>query len=187
MFRLLPIIILLLLALIILGGYYFWWPKYQEFAEKKLEVEKKDEDIKQKEEYLQELNALSEKLKEYQPALSKIDIALPADFSIAALYNFLRKVSAENGLILTEQNLAGLYTQKGTLQERVQKIPFAISLSGSYSAFKNFLLAIYKNEKLFDVNSISFSSAQEGKDMFSFKLELQTYTYQELAEEKKEF
>lgn len=177
MLRLLPIIILILIALIILGGYYFWWPKYQEFSEKKLEIEKKDEDIKQKEEYLAELNALSEKLQSYQEALTKIDTALPTDFSIAALYNFLRKTSAENGLILKEQNLAGLYTQKRTLQERVQKMPFAISLSGSYSAFKNFLSAIYKNEKLFEVNSINLSSPKEGKDLFLFDLELETYIY----------
>lgn len=185
MIRLLPIIILLALALIILGGYYFWWPKYQEFTDKKLEVERKEEDIKQKEEYLAELRGLAEKLQNYQEEISKIDVALPIVSSVAGLYNFFRKTSAENGLILTEHNLAGLYSLKVT-QERIQKMPFLISLSGSYSALKNFLSAIYKNERLFEVNSISFSSAktEEGEDLFSFKLELQTHTYRELPIEK---
>jgi len=128
------IILICLLIPLALGGYFLCWPKYQEFKEKKVEVETKDEEIRKKEEYLLNLEILSEKLLAYEEQLSKIDLALPKDPSVAALFNFFQKTSSENGLILTNIDVGELFSLEAP-EERIQKMPFSFSVSGSYSAF----------------------------------------------------
>jgi len=170
------IVLICLLTLLALGGYFLCWPKYQEFKGKKVELETKDEEIRLKKEYLSNLETLSERLSTYKEQLSKIDSALPEDSSVAALFNFLQKTSSENGLILTDIDVSGLFSLESS-EERIQKMSFSISVSGSYSAFKNFLSAVYKNSRLIEVKSISFSSSEEGEDLFDFDLNLETQSY----------
>jgi len=170
------IILICLLILLVIGGYFLCWPKYQEFKGKKIEIETKDEEIRKKEEHLLNLEILSEKLSTYKEQLSKIDSALPKDPSVAALFNFFQKTSSENGLILTEVDMSGLFSSESS-GERIQKMSFSISVSGSYSAFKNFLSAVYRNSRLIKVKSISFSSSEQRKDLFDFNLNLETQSY----------
>jgi len=120
------------------------------------------------------LEALSERLLTYREQLSKIDSAFPASPSPAVIFNFFQKASSENGLILTEINMDGTEQSSG---ERIQEMYFSISVSGSYSAFKNFLSAIYASSRLIEVKSINFSSSEEGRDLFDFNLELKTQSY----------
>ncbi len=176
--RIIPIIIVIILIALILGGYFLLWPKYQEFKSKKLEVETKDENIRQKGEYLSRLESNANKLSEYANELSKIDTALSVDPSKPNLYNFILKTSAENGLILNSVDIGEVSSE----EEEIQKIPLSISVSGSYPAFKNFLSVIYKNTRLFEINSISFSSpgeTEEGRELFIFSLVFETHVYKE--------
>jgi len=181
-----PILIIIVGSLILLaiGGYFLWWPEYQEFGDKKLEVEREDAKIKQKEEYFSRLESFSDRLSGYNDELAKIDFALPSEPSIAALFIFFQKTISENGLILKDTNLGELFSSEiqGTLEERIQKMPFSVSVTGSYPALKNFLSVIYRNTRLIEVNSISFPSAEEG--LFTFNLALETHAYQQKSEKK---
>ncbi len=180
------IILICLLILLALGGYFLCWPKYQEFKWKKVEIETKDEEIRKKEEYILNLGILSEKLSAYEEQFSKIDSALPKDSSIADLLNFFEKTSSENGLILTDIDVSGLFSSETSVQQsstqedsggKIQKMSFSISVSGSYSAFKNFLSAVYRSSRLIEVKSIGFSSSEEKKDLFDFNLNLEAQSY----------
>ena len=72
-------------------------------------------------------------------------------------------------------------------EERIQlqEVSIKCSLSGSYPGFKNFLSALQKSARLFEVESISFSSAQEkeekkekeAEEMLDFDLEIKAYSY----------
>lgn len=168
------IVLVCLLALLILGGYFLCWPKYKEFQEKKSEIETKDEEIRLKEEYLSNLETFSEKLLTYSEQFSKIDSAFPVNPSSAVIFNFFQKTSFQNGLILTKVNMN---ETKQSSEERIQEMSFSISVSGSYSAFKNFLSAIYTNSRLIEVESIDFASPEEEKDLFNFVLDLKTQFY----------
>jgi len=171
------IVVILLLFVAAAGGYFFWWPKYQEFSLKKQEFEIKDESIKQREEYLANLENLSKKLLNYQEQISKIETALPDQVSVAAIFKFLQKISPENGLLIKDTNIGELYNLKKT-EAGVQQMPFKMSFVGSYNSFKNFLSSVYQNSRLIDVESISFSSPkEEGGNLFTFELTLQTYAY----------
>ncbi len=179
MSRIIPIIIIIILLALTSGGYFLWWPKYQEFKNKELELEMKDESIRQKEEYLSKLEGYINKLSEYANELSKIDTALSANPSKPALYNFILKTSAENGLILNSVDIGEISSE----EEGIQEIPLSISVSGSYAAFRNFLSVIYKNARLFEIDSIGFSSpetTEEEKKLFTFSLVLKARTYQEV-------
>lgn len=183
MFRLIPIISVCLLILLILGGVFLWLPKLQDFLDLRAELEKKEIELKQKEDYFAKLNSLSKQLEEYPEELAKIDSALPIDPSIPALFNFIQKVSSENGLILEKLDLGQISSSKK--KTGVKEISFSISVSGSYPAFKNFLSAIYQNARLIDTDSIKFSSP-EGEGLFIFDLTLATYSYLELKPTEQE-
>jgi len=173
-------IIVCLFLLLVLGGYFLCWPKYQEFKDKKTEMETKSEEIRLKEEHLSNLGTLSERLLEYDEQLSKIDSAFPINDSPASILNFLEKTSLENGLILQEVNVDKLFSSKTSTQQnsgdKIQEMSLSLSVGGSYSAFKNFLSALYASSRLIEIQSIGFSSDEE-KSSFSFTLNLKTQAY----------
>ncbi len=177
--RVIPIIIVIILLALTLGGYFLWWPEYQEFKDKKLELEMKNENVRQKEEHLSKLDGYINKFSEHANEFSKIDTALSTDPSKPTLYNFILKTSAENGLILNSVDIGEISSE----EKGIQKIPLSISVSGSYVAFKNFLSVIYKNTRLFEIDSIGFSSSgeieEEGRELFTFSLVLKTHAYKE--------
>jgi len=212
MFRSIPIISVIgafILFLAILGGYYFWLPKYSSFQNLKLILEAKKEQIAYAEEHLSNLQNLSRRLDEHQDEIDKIDSALPFEFSISALFNFIQKNSSKNGLILEdiqldESSLSGLgkaapvkntpttiqtEQQEDGLSERknqIEGIPFTISVFGTYSGFKDFILAIHNNSRIIEVDFIDFSSGgEDGEEietaqttgLFVFNLKLRTHHY----------
>lgn len=178
-----PIIFVLIIVGLIAGGYFFIWPKYQEFNQKKQEVEFTDEEFRAKEEYLLNIENNLKELSKYKEEVSKIDSVLPSDPSIAALMNYFQKESSQNGLILKKIDVSGLFTE-AEAQSKIQKMPFSITVSGSYDSFKNFVLAVYKNTRLIEIKSIEFSTNYEetkkgiiAKDLFDFDLEVETQSY----------
>lgn len=179
--RFIPIISIFLLFLVVFGGYFYWWPGYQHFQDLRAALAGKKGQLEQAEEYLLELKTLSNRLAEYEDELAKVDSALPDDPSIPALFNFIQKTSSENGLILKKIGLIKLSPEEISAKERIVKIPFSVVVSGSYPAFKNFLLAVYKNARIIKVDSIDFSSSPilEGKEtgLFVFNLTLETQSF----------
>jgi len=189
MFRSIPIFSVVgvfVLFLALLGGYYLWLPEYNRFEDARLTLEAKKAQIASAEEHFSKLRNLSRRLEEHQDEIEKIDSALPVEFSISALFDFIQKNSSKNGLILEEihlddSSLSGLGKtapvenaspveqtgQQGDAQQGdipreskniINEIPFSISVFGSYSGFKDFITSVYKNARIIEVDSIDFSS-----------------------------
>jgi len=170
-----PIISVLLIVVFAIGAYLFWWPCYQEFSGLKAQYAAKESDIKQKEQYLADMKVVLEKVSsEYKDEYGKIDSALPEDISVLSLYNYLLKASSENGLILEDIS----WPQISSLSD-VHKASFSVTLSGSYSAFKNFLSTLYKSGRLIEAESMNFSSVGVKGNTIRFMLSLSTYGYME--------
>jgi len=185
--NLLIIIIFVLIGAIIGGVYYLWLPKYYENESKKKQLETLSEKIKKREDYLKRINDLSKNLSDYQEEISKIEIALPEDFSVAALFEFLMKASSESGLIIQKTDVGKLYTIKpnDSSDTSVKKLPFSVLLRGFYPSLKNFLFSVYRNNRIIEVKSIKFSlppkeeSTFKGiSNLFDFELGLETYYFQ---------
>ena len=142
----------------------------------KLELERKEAEIKQKEEYFANLEVLSEKLEGYSEELAKIDSAFLVEPPVPTLFDFIQKASSENGLVLESLTLAGISPLANVVGTK--KISLSASVSGSYTALKNFLTTIYNTARLTEVESIGFSFPEE-RGLFTFDLALESYFYQE--------
>ena len=164
----------ILFSLAILLGILLVWPNYQKLDNLWLQVERKEADLRNTEEYYKRLSLLSERLKEFEPELAKIESALPSGPSLPSLYNFLQRTVSENGLIL--QRIGDSSTKAFSVKPELKETSDSFNLSGSYSSFKNFLIALEKSSRMIKVENISFSSSKEG-EIFNFDIALKTHSY----------
>ena len=166
-------------ALVLIIGLVLFFPKYQDFRFVKLQLNTKEKEILDKQEYFSEIDRISEKLKEYPGELAKIDSALPFNPSLPFLFDFFQKISSQNGLIL--KNISGGYASSSSSSSSsspsIKEIKISLSLSGSYPAFKNFLTSLEKSARLIEVESISFSFFPETGSAVSFNVIVKTHSY----------
>jgi len=179
--RIIIIITVLVFLGVIVGGVFLWWPEYQEFMELRKELENREMALEQKRAYFAELKEISRKLEDYQEDFEKIDSAFPEKPLIPAIMNFIQNIASENGLVA-----AGLgdYDISLTKEGKFREIAFSGSFSGSYSALKSFLSTIYNNARIIEVETITFSSSEEGGKIFEFEIGFKTYAFP--AEKEKE-
>jgi len=171
-----PIISVCLLILVILGGIFLWRPQFQQFREKTLRLQEKEVELEQKKEHYTKIADVYAQLSDYEEELAKIDSALPKELSTPTLLYFIQKKASENGLILEEIKMGRIISEQEN-EAGIQEVSFVVSVAGSYSAFKNFLTAVYNNAKLVEVDSISFGALREEESLFTFELSLSTNFY----------
>jgi len=184
-------IIVFVLVVLIVGGYFLWLPKYQEFQTNNAKLNAEGEKIKKKKEYLFELEGHLNNLSEYEENLSKIDSALPLEYSPASLYSFIQKTGAESGIMVSQAEFSrtGASREDKNLSSglEINSIDIGISLEGDYASFKEFISIIFKTSRLIEVRSLSFSSSsdEEPSSSLVFELELTCnyYLEKEIAEE----
>jgi len=168
------IIIAILLILAILIGAFLIWPNYQRLKNLQIQIERTKTSLQESERYYNELTLTLQRLKEFEPELSKIEMALPSYTSMPSFYNFIEKTSRENGLILrkVDSNPA----KDSVIKPEIKEIGVSASLSGTYSSLKNFLVAIEKNSRMIEIDKISFSPPGKG-DIFDFNINFKIYSY----------
>ena len=179
------IAICFLIALIV--GFFLILPKYRVFERLQSEIKVKSAELKYKEDYFADIASTSVKLKDYQEVFAKIDSALPTNPSPPSLFNFLEEKSSENGLVLTKiKNLPTPPKVKKEGEEggqiEIKEIRAELSVLGSYSAFKNFLLGIQKSSRIIETQTISieFPQSEEEKEeggLLIFNLTIKTHSY----------
>lgn len=164
------IVICLLLSLAL--GFFLVWPKAQEFRHKKVDALKKESEFRNLKESLSEIRLLSQGLEEYSNELSKIETALPLRLSLPSLINELQKTASEHGLILKSYSLGSFPKEESGIKE----FSLSLGLSGSYSAFKDFLFVLERSSRLIELENVSFSSPEQGKPS-DFNLGIKVYSY----------
>lgn len=168
-------IVIAICLIVSLGlGFGIILPKHQGIKNLQFEIEKKEIELRYKEEYFSHLWEISEKLKEFEKSLAKIDSAIPQEPSLPSLFNFLEKISSQSGLLL--KKVGPVSSVSLDEKPEIQEHSFSISLLGSYSAFKNFLTSLEKSARLIEVKSISFSSPKKGTS-FDFNLLIKVHSY----------
>jgi len=120
-----------------------------ELLQKKQEFESSDRSF-------QEILKTSERLKNYQEEISKVDSALPEDPSIPSLFNFIQKSSSQSGLLL--ENIGSINVKE---EGKLKKWTTNIKLKGDYSSFKNFVSILEKSARLIKVEKISLLIEKE--------------------------
>ena len=157
--NLLESLIIVLIALTF--GVLLVMPKYNET----LDLQEKDAqaktDLKNKNDYFEQLKKIDSQLKNYSDNLTKIKTALPDNPEAPALANFVQSASSQSGLILKNltygYNNSTLKPAAENAVATVQALDMQLSLSGSYPAFKDFLSRIEKSSRLIEVQEITFT------------------------------
>lgn len=166
-------IVCFLIAVAIVATLVF--PKYQEVSRLNQKIERAKREIADREKQLNSMKEITEKITQYQDQFSQIEAALPQYPSVPVLFNFMKKTTEDNGLVLKKLSLGGEKTGEEQ-KTRVEKIDFKISVAGSYPAFKNFLSAIQSNVRLIEVKNLNFSSPSKERP-FEFRLQMRTHSY----------
>lgn len=187
----------LLIAIIIFGlsfviGLVFCFPKFQQMRAAQQQLTSKEAELEEKKAYFEEIDILSEKLKQYPKELAIIDFALPDDFSLPFLFDFFEKIISKNGLSLTNISQSSVSQssprssrssveqenlEDAELGNKLKESRTILSLTGSYSSFKNFLYYMEKSARLIEVENASFSLPQEEGSTINFNLRVKTNSY----------
>lgn len=152
--------------------FFLIFPNYQNLTFLKKEISQKEADLSAQEKYFQDIQNITEELKKYETAISKIDSALPAGLFLPELLNLIQVKASQSGLALKGIGPAAIVPagEKGLKEIKVDLI-----LIGNYSDFKNFLSILEKSARLIEIENISFSSLAEGP--LTFNLTIKVYSY----------
>ncbi len=165
------IAILVFLAIILSGFIFLIQPKYDSITEKiRVEEEKKTQE-------LAELQAYSEKLRNYRNEYNqissadkaKIDAMIAGSYLPEDVFSEMEKLVSSRGLILNSIEVNSLLSdnKNGSLGEAVIKL----SISGiNYEGLKQLLAIIESSLRLADVKKVNFSPSQN-----TVNLETSTY------------
>ncbi len=172
--------ILFFIALLI--TVYLILPIVSDFSNSNKELEMREKEALAIENYYKDIHDNFNKLKEYQESLGKIDSSLPADSFMPSLFNYLQKISTENGVFLKSVNL-DVVSKKKTEEETAKKIQeeyVNIELIGFYDGFENFLKSIEKSSRLIEIEEVQIR--KEGKEVLAeglstLNLLLKVYSY----------
>lgn len=108
--------------------------------------------------------------------IASFNKVIPEGQNIPALLVNLEALASENGLTFSSVD----FTPKDLKAPGVKTLKMAVRLKGSYTAFKNYLSAMEKSLRIFDVISISFGGISRGASVVNennidFDLTVNTY------------
>lgn len=190
-----PISVIILLVITLVLVFLFVVPKYNESKHLQQKLAQSQAEYDGASAYYAKISALLSDISTRKEALGKISSALPSEVSLGSLVYFFQKKAAETGLtpktITLSQALAASpaakegQSSKGQTLGAVRNVVFSLELLGNYQGLKNFIAALEKSARLFEVNTISFSSLRPPGSVieknplqtYSFRLQVQTHTY----------
>lgn len=122
-------------------------PKYSAQQKAKESFLKKEQEVKNRQEYFNGIkNTLSE-ISAYQETLQKIELSMPGDISLSTLIGFFNQKVSDNGLVL--RSITPVQTTSTSTQS------FSMALSGGMSSFQSFLKDIETSSRLVSVESFT--------------------------------
>jgi len=170
------IIISASLVMSIIIGAIFLYPKYQQFSELQNQITEKEEELADQQNYLKLLGQIEEKVIERQDLMDKVTSAIPDEPDIPSFLNFLKQETINTGVGLEQVTWN---KQVSTKNEKKQTNEYSVNLdvSGSYSAFINFISALESNARLVEILSTDFSLDYESEEPTIFNLKLKIHSY----------
>ncbi len=188
-----PIAIALILFIILLLVFFLVVPEYNKFKILQADLGEKRAEFNAEFDYYNAIANTYSQLQTRQDSLKKIDDALPIESNLGNLVYYLQNKALENGIIIRSLFLSKpSAANAGEEMQNVKELSFSLSLLGSYSSLGNFIRSLEKSARLFEISSISFNSNSgqfssgsissaksqfQTPQLFSFSLELKTYSY----------
>jgi len=160
-----------ILGVSLMGAVLLVWPKYQEYSSLKTEVKAIEARVESSERTLAQLKETQKKAVLHQEDFAKIGRAIPKDAGLPVLYEYVQQLGASSGLVLG--SLEGK-PPKGSPSE-IGVIVFTAQFTGSYDALKNFLDAVKKSERIFNVRTLDVSVGGQNSDELQIDIQLFAY------------
>jgi len=178
-----PILSIIIIFLIIfLLSYFVLLDKYNTLRLKKFDLEQKTKNFESLKEYFVKLSLMDEELDKHENEMQKIHSALPTESNVPSVFKFIQKITLENNLTLEQLSVTstrGSKTSQPVIDDSgIKKIPFSLTVSGSYSDFKNFLSVLEKSARIIELEGMSFSYAETANPAkITFNLKMRVHSY----------
>jgi len=158
--------------------FVFVIPQYHESKELEVIAKSKEESYENQMDHRQKILAALSQIESRTETLSKVENALPSEFAFAPIVYFLQTKAGESDLAVNSLTFSKS-TQKNA-QTETEEVRFTVMVSGRYQAFKQFLSAVEKSSRLFEVENISFNSLSGQVSLlenYTFAVEIKTHAY----------
>jgi len=155
---------------------YLVIPNYSVLLKLQKQIAQRRIEVKEKQEYVNNIKKIKADIEEYQEFLDKIENSLPQDISLASLLNFFQDKASASGLVMenmaldTESvdNYGAVSEQEGEQDAnttndgdvKIKETSFRLNVMGTFESFRSFLLLLEKSSRLIEVQSISFGSGE---------------------------
>lgn len=158
----------------------FWilWPLYGDI-QAAFDLKKQNQDnLTQRKKLTENLQRLISQYNEREKDIASLNKAVPSGQNVHELLVNLEAIASESGLIFEGVN----FKPKDLNAQGIKTLIAEIKVKGSYLAFLNYLKALEKSLRIFDVTSVSFSGVSPGQigaklDNLEFNLIVNTYYY----------
>jgi Tfp pilus assembly protein PilO len=151
-----------------------------------------------KQEFSIKLEKLIKNYEDNKKDAEKVNYALPLGKEIPNLIVQFEALGAEGGMTIEQIGFSsvegqatskakvvrtetgeGINQQTGDSAKNYKTIAVNLKMSGDYYAFKNFLVAVEKNIRLMNIETINFTSLSgQDSQLFNFEVTLKTYYQQ---------
>ncbi len=168
--------IVIIFVVTLLVAILFAVPKYQESSSLENKLAQNQAKYDADANYYAKIASLAKDIEDKKDLLEKINIALPANSSLAPLVYFFQKKGAESGLVVKSVVMAK-NSSSGDNKE-IKDIIFTLNVLGNYQGLKKFLTSLDSSARLFEVNAISFKAPISSQDVSKSKNQQQSYDFQ---------
>jgi Tfp pilus assembly protein PilO len=176
------VILPLILFLAVLAiGFWVLMPLYG-YVKAALDVKSQNEaNLAQRRTLTANLERLVSQYNERSADVTSFNKAVPAGQNIPEILINLEAMASENGLVFSGVNFKQKDFKPGGIKTGdIKTLMLDMGLKGSYLAFQNYLKAMEKSLRIFDVTGISFTGVAPGQlgartDNLEFNLKINTY------------
>ena len=159
-------------------GFWVLWPLYGDIAAATLLRKQNQDNLTQRKKLTENLERLISQYNERERDIASLNKAIPNGQNIPELLVNLEALASENGLIFENVN----FKPKDLKAPGIKTLTMDINVKGSYPDFLNYLKALEKSLRIFDVTSVSFSGISPGQanakiGNTGFNLKINTYYY----------
>lgn len=162
-------------SLISIAGLLFWvlvMPAYDTIGNQRDALAERILILEKRAQIMANIDQLTKEYSSRAADIERFSSIVPARKSIPEIISAIQALATNNGLQLSTIALGNnTSADKNPYQSQL----IDLNLSGSYPAFKSFLLALERNIRLIDIYSIDASPASDNSPIISFRLKGNAY------------
>ncbi len=161
--------------LIAIAGIIFWTfllPTYDNVMDQRNALTERATLLNDRQAIINKINDMAKEYATRATDITRFTSIIPAKKSAPELVSSIQALATQNGLQLTTITLSGNSNPEANTYQRQ---PVDLGLSGSYLAFKSFLMALERNIRLIDIVSIDASPTAENSPIIGFQIKGNAY------------